>query len=408
MAAIVDAHVVEPGQRPEPVPARAEATHRPGSFPVGEDEPPSACRTSIPTRVDCMRRLLVVVSVYYLIFGYAQLAAAWLVAPGWRPGTVGLLVLLVGPAAGWLIHQVARNAWTRWALRAAYLWIGLGFLLLCVVVPVHLLQLLGLPHRAAAMLLVAVWVPLAVRSIVNAHRLVVRRVALSSPKLDRPVRLVQISDIHVGSRGAGFLPRIVRRVNALEPDAVFVTGDLIDLMKLPEDILDSIGALSASAFFAIGNHERYIGSDAVCARLESLGVTVLRNTHTEWGSVRIIGIDDAEARDQVARLVGRLPIDAPHRNPFTILMYHRPDGAEDAARSGVDLMLCGHTHNGQIVPFNWIVKRQFPRIVGRYDVGGMVLYVSPGTGTWGPTMRLGSSNEITVFELGPAPASPQG
>ena len=369
---------------------------------------PSAGRTSIPNRAERMRRLLVVVAVYYLIFGYAQLAAAWLVAPGWRPGTVGLLVLLVGPAVGWLVHQISRNAWTRWALRAAYLWIGLGFLLLCVVVPVHLLQLMGLPHRAAAMLLVAVWVPLAIWSIVNAHRLVVRRIAFPSPKLDRPMRLVQISDIHVGSRGAGFLPRVVRRVNALDPDAVLVTGDLVDLMKLPEDALDPIGALSAPAFFAIGNHERYIGSDAVCARLESLGVTVLRNAHTEWGTIRIIGIDDDEARDQVARLVGRLRVGAPDRNPFTILMYHRPDGVEDAARSGVDLMLCGHTHNGQIVPFNWYVKRQFPRIVGRYDVGGMMLYVSPGTGTWGPTMRLGSSNEITVFELAPAPASPLG
>ena len=367
---------------------------------------PSAGRTSIPNRAECMRRLLVVVAVYYLIFGYAQLAAAWLVAPGWRPGRLELIVLLVGPAVGWLVHQISRNAWTRWVLRAAYLWIGLGFLLLCVVVPVHLLQLMGLPHRAAAMLLVAAWVPLAIWSIVNAHRLVVRRIALSSPKLDRPVRLVQISDIHVGSRGAGFLARVVRRVNALAPDAVLVTGDLIDLMKLPEDALDTIGTLSAPAFFAIGNHERYIGSDAVCARLESLGITVLRNAHTEWGAMRIIGIDDAEARNQVARLVGRLRIDSPRRNPFTILMYHRPDGVEDAARSGVDLMLCGHTHNGQIVPFNWYVKRQFPRIVGRYDVGGMVLYVSPGTGTWGPTMRLGSSNEITVFEVSRAPTSP--
>ena len=65
-------------------------------------------------------------------------------------------------------------------------------------------------------------------------------------------------------------------------------------------------------------------------------------------------------------------------------------------------MLCGHTHNGQIVPFDRIVKCYFPRIAGRYDAGATVLYVSPGTGTWGPTMRLGSSNEITVFELSPA------
>ena len=368
-----------------------------------------------------MRRVLVVVTVYYLVFGYGQLAAAWIVFPDWRPGTAALLALLVAPAAGWLVHQARRNAWTRWLQRAVYLWVGLAFVLLCVVVPVHLLLLLGLPDGIARGLLVAAWVLLALRSIVNAHRIEVRRIGLASPKLERPVRLVQVSDIHVGSRGPGFLPRIVRRVNALRPDAVLITGDLIDLMNLPGDALDAAGELAAPAFFAIGNHERYIGSDEVCARLETLGVTVLRNACTEWGAIRIIGIDDAEARDHVARKLERIapgtsagaggrdssgpPAESGERGrlPFTVLMYHRPDGAEDAARAGVDLMLCGHTHNGQIVPFNWIVRRHFPRIAGRFDIDGMVLYVSPGTGTWGPTMRLGSSNEITVFDLSTAP-----
>ena len=348
-----------------------------------------------------MLRLLVVTTVYFLVFGYAQVVAGVLLFPGWRPGTPELLVLLLGPNAGWLIHQAWRNALTRWVLRAAWLWMGLAFLLLCVVVPVHLLLLLGLPGDAAAMLLAAAYAPLATWSLVNAHQLKVRRVALSSPKLDRPARLVQLSDVHVGSRGAGFLPRIVRRVNALDPDAVFVTGDLVDLMNLPEDALDPVGTLAAPVFFAIGNHERYVGSDAVCARLEALGVTVLRDARTDWGAMRIVGIDDAEARDQVARVLER--IGGHDEARFTILLYHRPDGLEDAARAGIDLMLCGHTHNGQIVPFDRIVKRYFPRIAGRYDAGATVLYVSPGTGTWGPTMRLGSSNEITVFELSPAP-----
>ena len=133
-----------------------------------------------------MRRLLVVVTVYYLIFGYAQLAAAWLMSPAWHPGTSELLVLLVGPAAGWLVHQVRRNALTRWLLRAVYLWAGLGFLLFCVVVPVHLLRLIGLPAGSAALLLAALYGPLAVWSIVNAHRIMVREVELTSPKLDRP------------------------------------------------------------------------------------------------------------------------------------------------------------------------------------------------------------------------------
>ena len=351
-----------------------------------------------------MRRLLVVLTVYYLIFGYAQLAAAWLLFPTWRPAAPELLALFVGPAAGWLIHQVRRNGFTRWLQRAVYLWVGFGFLLLCVVVPVHLLHLLGVPAGGAAALLATLYGPLAVWSIVNAHRIVVRKVALASPKLDRPVRLAQVSDVHVGSRGPGFLPRIVRLVNALEVDAVLVTGDLIDLMGLPADALDSIGALAAPAYFVIGNHERYIGSDAVCARLEALGVTVLRSARADHGTLRIIGIDDAEARDQVARELPRIGAGDHGPGTFTVLMYHRPDGAEDAARADVDLMLCGHTHNGQMVPFNWVVERFFPYIAGRFDIDGMVLYVSPGTGTWGPTMRLGSANEVAVFELSPSPS----
>ena len=352
-----------------------------------------------------MRRLLVVIAVYYLIFGYAQISAATLVFSDWRPGTAELLVLMTGPAVGWLCHQARRNDFTRWILRGVYLWMGLGFLLLCVVVPIDVLRMLGVSGRTAAVLLASAFVPLAVWSIVNAHRLVTRRVTLASPKLDRAVRIVQISDVHVGSRSGGLLSRIVRRVNALEPDAVFVSGDLIDLMNLPGTSLDSIGDLDAPVFFAIGNHERYIGSDAICARLRELGATVLRDESFRWGSIDVVGIDDAEARDQVARVLGR--IGGGDGSRFTILMYHRPDGVEDAARAGVDLMLCGHTHNGQIVPFNWLVRRMFPYICGRYDVGDTVLYVSPGTGTWGPTMRLGSSNEITVFELAPAGAPRQ-
>ena len=128
-------------------------------------------------------------------------------------------------------------------------------------------------------------------------------------------------------------------------------------------------------------------------------MTALRNACTDWREMRIVGIDDAEARDQVGGVLARMGAGTCEcaRSAFTILMYHRPDGVEEAARAGFDLMLCGHTHNGQIVPFDRIVRRHFSRIAGRFDIDGMVLYVSPGTGTWGPTMRLGSSNEITVF-----------
>ena len=114
------------------------------------------------------------------------------------------------------------------------------------------------------------------------------------------------------------------------------------------------------------------------------------------GALQITGIDDAEARDQVAR---ELPAFKPDNERFQILLYHRPDGADAAANWGAHLMLTGHTHRGQVFPFYYLVKRVFPNIYGRYQAPGFTLYVSPGTGTWGPVMRLGSRCEITLIRL---------
>ena len=90
-----------------------------------------------------------------------------------------------------------------------------------------------------------------------------------------------------------------------------------------------------------------------------------------------------------------------YKSRFNILLYHRPSGWEDAISHGVDLMLSGHTHNGQIFPFNFLVKQQFARIKGHYQKDNAHLYVNCGTGTWGPLMRLGSLNEISCFDLLP-------
>ena len=125
-------------------------------------------------------------------------------------------------------------------------------------------------------------------------------------------------------------------------------------------------------------------------------ITVMRDTTLELGGIQLIGIDDAEPKSQVGRVLRTLK---PAPDAFRILLYHRPDGAEDAALWGAHLMLCGHTHNGQIIPFNYVVRRVFPRIQGLYRIHHMSLYVSPGTGTWGPLLRLGSRCEVTLINL---------
>lgn len=349
-----------------------------------------------------LRRLVLVVVAYYAIFGYSVLRTAWLIAPDWQPGAAVLAALLVGPAGAWLAFQRHRNPLTRALYWGAYQWLGACWILLGTVLCFEAVNLLvALPQRLAGQGIL--WLALGQVAVAayNANRVRTTRIQVHSERLDRPYRLVQLSDVHIGSRRVGFLRRIARRVRALEPDAVLVTGDLVDHRGVTREQLAPLAELGAPVWLSLGNHERYVDCDAVCGRLDSLGVRVLRDAVDHFEGLRLIGIDDAPATDTVARRLDRLDLkDAPGR-PFTILLYHRPEGFEDAARRGVDLMLAGHTHGGQIVPFNWVVRRVHRRISGRHEAAGAVLYVSQGTGTWGPTMRLGTRSEVVSIELRP-------
>ena len=356
-----------------------------------------------------LRRLLlpalILVTVYFTFLVYPPLRVAWLIWPQWQPGTLALLVLIVVPILGRLAYEWRPGVWARRVAALSMTWLGMAFLLFCVVLPWELLNLLlPLPRQASGVTLAAIAAALCLFAAVNAQLLSVRELRLKAPGIDRPWRLVQISDVHVGSREPALLRRIIGRVRALEPDAVLITGDLIDFRDIHRDDLACLSELSMPVWYCIGNHERYVDLEAICERLRSLGVRVLRDeVDCSVPPFVVAGIDDADSRRRVAdglAIIGALP------EGFRLLLYHRPDGLEDAAVAGVDLMLCGHTHNGQILPFNFLVRRVFPRIKGLYEIarsgGGLTrLYVSTGTGTWGPLLRLGSRNEITVIQLTP-------
>ena len=144
--------------------------------------------------------------------------------------------------------------------------------------------------------------------------------------------------------------------------------------------------------------ERYEDLEQILERLQSLGVEVLRNRALEADGIQFIGIDDHGDPEQVARV---LPFIEVSRELYSILLYHRPHGLEAAHRHGIDLKLSGHTHAGQIVPFHMAVNRVFEYTRGLYQHDNTWLYVNEGTGTWGPTLRLGTRSEITLFEISP-------
>jgi predicted MPP superfamily phosphohydrolase len=138
--------------------------------------------------------------------------------------------------------------------------------------------------------------------------------------------------------------------------------------------------------------------DEILERLRAQGVQVLRNQSVSDDQLQFIGIDDMEDPKQVARQLKHIDVSESH---YSILLYHRPNGLDACDEHGVDLMLSGHTHGGQIMPFNLLVKRVFEHTKGLHFFGRSALYVSEGTGTWGPVVRLGTRSEITLFEIGP-------
>ncbi|MEM8766006.1 MAG: metallophosphoesterase [Pseudomonadota bacterium] len=345
------------------------------------------------------RRLLPLVVVCLFYFGVLvyPILRIWSLLAGSVPGTPTLLVIMVGPLLARLAHEFYPGTLTRWLSAVAFTWLGICFMAFLLVLAFEIARLLiPLADFTWGAILAGLLGAFTVYAFVNAQRLLVREISIPAPAPLAGRRLAQISDVHVGSRSGAFLNRVVRRVNALEPDYVLITGDLIDFRDISREELASLGTLTAPSYFIIGNHERYVDVEAICERLSSLGVNVLRNQTVSVDGMQLIGIDDAEPKTQVGQVLKSL---TPDPDAFRILLYHRPDGAEDAARWGAELMLCGHTHNGQIVPFNFIVRRVFPHIQGLYEIGALKLYVSPGTGTWGPVLRLGSRSEVTVITL---------
>lgn len=334
---------------------------------------------------------------YFGILVYPILRIIELLA-GSLPGTPILLLVMVGPLAGRLAYEFFPGSLTRWLSAVALTWLGLCFLAFLLVLSFEALRwIIPLPGFTWGMILAGTLGGAGLIAFVNAQQIRTREIRISDSRAPQGLRLAQISDVHVGSRSGRFLSRVVRRVNAEQPDLVLITGDLIDFSDISSAELAGLAELEAPAYFIIGNHERYVDLEAICTRLRGHGIHVIRNDTVLIDRLQLIGIDDAEPRSQVRRVLTTL---TPAADSYRMLLYHRPDGAEDAAAWGAHLMLCGHTHNGQIMPFNFIVRRVFPRICGLYEVDGMKLYVSPGTGTWGPVLRLGSRSEISLFTLG--------
>jgi len=244
----------------------------------------------------------------------------------------------------------------------------------------------------------------------------VRRVDIPIAGLDSSLaglRIVQISDLHVGPTiGYRYLRRVVRMANDLAPDLIALTGDIVDgsVARLARDVspLADLRPLQ-SAFLVLGNHDYYSGASAWASHFQSMGLTVLLNEHAIFnrGAARLIvgGVTDPAARIYNPQQMPRPDLAAGTAlgPAFRLLLAHNPSLAPLGQKAGFDLQLSGHTHAGQFFPWTLAVRLiHTHHVAGLSREGRMWVYVSAGTGSWGPPIRFGTMPELTLLRLVPA------
>ncbi|MBI5806352.1 metallophosphoesterase [candidate division TA06 bacterium] len=293
---------------------------------------------------------------------------------------------------------------------AAASWLGLVFQSFTASALVHLIQLLfdlarhPLGQRTLGWSTIGLSLLVFFYGLLNAALIRTTEITIGIKGLREPkVTIALLTDIHVGAvYGPKYLQNIVDRTNALNPNLVAIAGDLFDGSAKPDyRLVKPLEGLQAPAFFVTGNHEVYEGLDVTTELVSKTGVTALRNRLAKFQGLQIIGLDaplrEGRKSGIFDKFDGTIDPDKP-----SILLYHIPVGLEQAKERGIDLQLSGHTHNGQMFPFNLLMPLFYRFYNGYGRDGDFQIYVSHGVGNWGPPLRIGSRSEIIKIDIVPA------
>jgi uncharacterized protein len=347
--------------------------------------------------------------------------------PAW-PLPVQRSLLLALVFAGFLVPTsliigwFATNVYLRAVAWIGYSWMGMMFLLLVSTLVSEIIRLFGAGTDPERRTLLARGLSIGVAGVAataggigiwRAIRPVgVKEVNITLSRLPAKANgyvIAQITDMHIGlAIKHNFVEDVVKKINAINPDIIVLTGDMVDgsVERLREHTA-SFAKLNApqGVYFVTGNHEYYSGADEWITEFQRLGIRVLRNERLEIGpsnaTFDLVGIDDWGAHNFGAHHGADLKraLNGRDNTRACVLLAHNPKAGEEAIERGVDLQLSGHTHGGQIWPFNFAVRLTTRWVQGLYSEGPTQIYVSPGTGYWGPPMRIGTEAEITKVVL---------
>ena len=262
------------------------------------------------------------------------------------------------------------------------------------------------PRSSIAAVLFGLAVMATVYGLINAACLRTTRVTVKLPHLPEAWQgrtAALLTDLHLGPlSGPDFLRRVLARLRILQPDAVFISGDLFDGPTLGLDALVapwSEFSVPRGIFYVTGNHDEFAERSIYLDAVRRVGIRVLNNEKTSLDGLQIIGVHDSEAENptELRSILHQVQVDPMQSS---ILLAHRPVNLSVAEAEGISLQLSGHTHGGQIWPWNLLVSRIYGRFShGLSRLGKLQVYTSYGVGTWGPPLRIGTKSEIVLIRF---------
>ena len=277
--------------------------------------------------------------------------------------------------------------------------IGIGFISLNIICIISILDLLYPLHGDTKVNLFFVsLIILLVIGYASTIFIKVKTIEIKSNKILNQKKIVFISDIHLGSNSINHFKKIIKKIIFLNPDMILIGGDLLDSSSFEIGQLNILKEIKVPIYFVTGNHEYYLkNSTEKINRLNEFNINLLDNKSSILDDINIIGVSDNQSLEKQKEVFFSKKIN----NSYNLCLVHKPS-LWQFIKNECDLTLSGHTHNGQIFPFNLLVSLKFKEKFGLYKNNLSFLYVSSGSGTWGPKLRLGSFNEVILITINPS------
>ncbi len=302
------------------------------------------------------------------------------------------------------------NVFTQTYYMLSMIWMGLfGYFFIASILYMLEFSYIGDPSRFFALVLFCLAIIVSIYGIFHARKLIIKKITIKLPifpEIWQQRKAVWISDLHIGQiNGEKYITRVVEKLKSISPDIIFIGGDLFDGSvsgKILECVLPFRElSVPLGMYFITGNHESYGNLDLFLQKIAEAGIRILHNEKLIIDKLQIIGVDfiSTEKENNFKEILAGLTID---KKMSSILLKHEPRHMEIAQQAGISFQISGHVHRAQQWPLEYFARLVYGRFTyGLKRLGDMQMYISSGTGTWGPPIRVGTDSEIVVFTFIP-------